>query len=249
MTISVPAFPTFPKLALLLSVVGMLAGWGVSFLVTPTYVSEATLVLTQKPGSPPAEFLPDIGAMELQVRSRRSLSAIITDVGLYRRERRRQPLEDVIETMRTRDLRISPSGTPAAFTISFTASDPVKAHDAVQALVTKFVDANVERQGVPGHGKRPRAYDQIDGMEARIAALEMRLGIPPTPLAQPVPESGGINLEVLDPPSQPDNPIWPDHLRFTYIGFGSGFLAALLIALSRRPARPVIPFSTVFARR
>jgi uncharacterized protein involved in exopolysaccharide biosynthesis len=252
MTISLPAFPTFPKLALLLSVAGLLAGWGVSFLITPSYVSEATLVLTQKPGSPPTGLLPDIGAMELQVQSRTSLSAIIRDVDLYRSERRRQPLEDVIETMRTRDLRIGPSGTPAAFTISFTASDPAKAHDTVQALVTQFVDANVERQGAPAYVKRQRTYDQIDGMEARIAALEKRLGMPPTPpepLEQIVPASGGTSLEVLDPPSQPVNPIWPDHLRFMYIGFGSGLIAALIVAFFRRSARPAVPFPTVFARR
>jgi hypothetical protein len=39
--------PLFPKLALLLSVAGMLTGLGISHLVTPSYISEATMTLIQ----------------------------------------------------------------------------------------------------------------------------------------------------------------------------------------------------------
>jgi uncharacterized protein involved in exopolysaccharide biosynthesis len=241
------SIPAFPKLALLLSVAGLLAGWGASFLVTPTYVSEATLLLEQKPGSAPAELRPEIGAMEQTIMSRTSLSTVITEgrLDLYRNERSREPLEDVIETMRTRDLHFSQAGTASAFTISFTYSDPKKARDTVQTLITKFQETNKERQSVPAYVKRQRSYDQIDRMEARIAVLEKRLGIPPTPpepLDQPVPAYEGTNLDVLDPPSLPVNPVKPNRSVFASVGFGAGFVASLIVVILRRPVHPAIPF-------
>jgi hypothetical protein len=202
--------PTFPKLALLLSVAGLLAGWGVSFLVTPSYVSQATLQFAPKFGSSPAELPPEVLAMQQQILSRTSLSAIIADprLDLYRSERSRQPLEDVIETMR-RDLHFSPAGTSATFTISFSYRDPKKAHDTVHTLIANFHVANLERQRAAPYAKRQRNYDQIDRMEARITALEKRLGIPPTPsepLDQLVSVSPPINLYVLDPRAFPSIP-------------------------------------------
>jgi capsular polysaccharide biosynthesis protein len=239
--------PSFPKLALLLSVAGMLAGWGISFLVTPSYISQATLLLAQQPGSAPADHREAIGVMQQQVLSRTSLSAIITDgrLDLYRSERSREPLEDVIETMRNRDVQITLAGTGAAFTVSFTASDPVKAHDTVQTLITKFQEANIERQRVPVYVKHQRSYDQIDRMEARIAVLEKRLGIPPSQpdtLDELVPAADQLNLDVLDPASLPGNPVRPNRYIFASFGFGAGFIVALIVAIFRRPVRPAIPF-------
>lgn len=247
MHLSVPAFP---KLALLLSVAGLLAGWGVSFLVTPSYISQATLLFAQKPGSAPVDLRPEIGAMRQQILSRTSLSAIINDprLDLYGSERRNQPLEDVIETMRTRDLHITLPASPpeaAAFTVSFTYRDPAKARWTVQTVITEFQKANLARQRVPVYVKHQRTYDQIDAMEARIAALEKRLGIPPSapePLDELVPVSDPIHLDVLDPPALPINPVKPNRTVFAFFGFGAGFVAALVVVIFRRPVHPAIPF-------
>jgi hypothetical protein len=205
------------------------------------------LKLTRKPSTAPANLGPDIVAMEGQVLSRTSLSAIITDghLDLYRSERSRQPLEDVIETMRTRDLQIALAGTGGAFTISFAASDPVKAHEVVQSVITKFREVNLQRQPVPVYIKHQRTYDRIERMDARIAVLEKRLGIPPAP-SEPldvlVPVSNGTNLYVLDPPSLPVNPTKPNRYIFASFGVGAGFFAAVIVAIFRRPIRPAIRF-------
>jgi hypothetical protein len=242
--------PSFPKLALLLSVAGVLAGWGGSFLIAPTYVSQATLQLAKKPGSTPADLRLDFNAMQQEILSRGSLKFIIENwpLDLYPEERRRAPLEDVIETMRTKDLRIALAGagpTSAAFTISFSYNDPVKAHDTVQALIRAFQQQNIAHQGEPAYIKRPRTYDQVDRMEARIAVLEKRLGIPPTPpepLDQLVSSSEGTNLDVIDPPTLPMKAAKPNRAIFAFWGFGAGFIAALIVVIFRRPIRPAIPF-------
>jgi LPS O-antigen subunit length determinant protein (WzzB/FepE family) len=250
--------PSFPKLALMLSVAGMLAGWGISFLVAPTYISQATLQIASKQvsettGKPTVnqELTERIGQMQQEILSRTSLSSIITDprLNLYREERANTPIEDVIETMRNQDIRITIDSPPgerraAAFTIAFAYRDRTKAHDTVQALITKFQDANLTLERATANVKRQRTYDQVDRMEARIAVLEKRLGIPPTPpepIDQLVAAYNGENLDVLDPPSLPLHRAKPNRYIFASFGFGSGFIAALIVVIFRRPVRPAIP--------
>ena len=256
--------PAFPKLALLLSVAGLLAGWGISFLVAPTYVSTATLQITPKQVSDGItqttinqQLTERIGQMQQEILSRTSLSRIITDprLDLYKEERASQPLEDVIEKMRTRDIHITIDQLPgqrraSAFTISFAYRDRTKAHDTVQTLITRFQEENLTSQRnqqnmVANFVNQQRSHDQIAKMEARIAVLEKRLGIPPAPpepLDQLEPVSDPIHLDVLDPPSLPVNPLKPNRYIFASFGFGSGFIAALIVVIFRRPVRPAIPF-------
>jgi uncharacterized protein involved in exopolysaccharide biosynthesis len=247
--------PSFPKLALLLSIAGLLAGLGVSFVVAPRYVSRSTLMLIATPGSPESDVRPV--AIELQQENlrRTSLSAVIHDprLNLYPEERAKRPLEDVIEQMRDQDIRITiaaPGST--AMTISFAYRDPQKARNTVQVLVTKLIDANLVRQRERSYFMQARTGNQVDRLEARIAAIEKRLGIQTTqsePLNQFAGRPEGINLDVLDPPSLPVKPVSPDRSIFMVCGFGSGFAAALIIAVFRRRVQPALPFPAATARR
>jgi LPS O-antigen subunit length determinant protein (WzzB/FepE family) len=252
------SIPSFPKLALLLSVAGMLAGWGFSFLITPIYISTATLQIAPKivsgavPQTINRELAERLGQMQQEILSRTSLSRMITDprLDLYKDERASQPLEDVIETMRLRDIKITIDSLPSehrasAFTISFAYRDRTKAHDTVQTLITRFQEANLDRQRATAAIDEQRSHDQVDRMEARIAVLEKRLGIPatpPEPFDQLVARFGGENLDVLDPPSLPLKSAKPNRYMFAFLGFGSGFIAALIVVIFRRPVRPAIPF-------
>lgn len=246
--------PAFPKLALILSAAGLLAGLGVSFVVTPRYISQA--VLTFDATSTPKDSRRNLNEyfvqLENEILSRTSLSAIIQDprLDLYRRERVRTPLEDVIEKMRTEDIQIG-TATPGsvnreslAVQISFGYSDRIKAQQTVQALITKFQDLNLTRQRVAAYTKRGRTYDDVDRMEQRIAVLEKRLGIQspaPGPLDFPAAPVEGTNLDVLDPPGLPVYPVYPNRYTFMLTGFGAGFISALVVAVFRRRLPP-IPF-------
>jgi hypothetical protein len=251
MQLSVPAFP---KLALILSITGLLAGLAISFAVAPTYVSTATMTLDDSLlSSAPSGVRPNLREyllqMEQEILSRTSLSGIIQDphLDLYRSDRASTPLEDVIERMRTKDMHFTletPGNNYLDLRIAFAYSDRVKARDTVQALITKFTERNLIRQRVPAYVKRQRSYDQIDRMEARIAALEKRLGVPPAPpepLDELVPVLGGITVEVIDPPSLPVNPVKPNRSVFMFFGFSAGIVAAVVIAIFRRRPPP-IPF-------
>ena len=235
------SLPTFPKLALMLSISGLLTGLAISYMLPRIYVSRAELQLE---GIGTGSFRPVeyVLQFENEILSRTSLSNMIQDprLDLYPEERTKLPLEDVIERMRTRDITIridTPRGASQdrlAFSVAFAYRDRVKAHDTVQLLITRFMDANLTRQREAQTNRGQ--MDQFHSLEARIAALEKRVGMP----SAPGDRLTGINLDVLDPPSLPVSTARPQRSIFMGIGFIAGFfLAALVAAVRRRP--PAIP--------
>jgi succinoglycan biosynthesis transport protein ExoP len=140
---------------------GLVLSIVIAFLLPNSYRSEAVMQIT------PAQISEDlvkttgnqlltdrIIQMEGDILSRTSLSNLIQspDLNLYPTERAKQPLEDVIETMKTRDLRIDVNSVAtmgkhaSAFKISFSYIDRFKAQQTVQKLISRFVDANQSSQ-------------------------------------------------------------------------------------------------------
>jgi hypothetical protein len=251
------SLPAFPKLALLLSTTGLLIGLLVSALLTPIYISSTELQMTIPQEAPAGSAPPPdnrnltehLLQLEQELLSRSTLSAIIQKpfLDLYKAERAGTPLEDVIQQMRTQDIRIRIDGPPGTspvrlhFNISFAYPDRVKAQQTVQALLVRLMEANL-------HDARAHAQftvgqlDQVRRLEARVALLEKRLGIPSAgsePGDQLAVRYMGVNLEVTDPPSLPVRPAKPNRWRIMAAGFAAGFVAALVIAIFRRRPPPV----------
>jgi polysaccharide biosynthesis transport protein len=112
---------------------GLVISTVMAFLVQNTYVSQATLQITPKQVSESIvkttinqELTERIGQMQQNILSRTSLSSVITDprLDLYKEERNREPLEDVIETMRNRDIKISIDSVPGERRASAFATEP-----------------------------------------------------------------------------------------------------------------------------
>ena len=139
---------------LVLSVVG-------AFMWPDTYISQAVMRIT--PQQVPENLIPSvvntqmaerINQMEQEILSRTSLQELILkpSLDLYKRERQRLPLEDIIQDMRNKYIQIKMMDTPAstggggerrlasAFLIQFSYSDRYKAQAVVRELVSKFVD-------------------------------------------------------------------------------------------------------------
>ena len=141
---------------------GLVIACVIAFLLPNVYVSQAALRIA--PSQISEQLIPSvvnqlmvdrINQMQQDILSRTSLSELIQrpDLNLYRSELDRKPLEDVIEKMRTKDIKIGimsmagQGNRPAsAFSISFAYPDRVKAQRVVQALVTKFTESNVSSQ-------------------------------------------------------------------------------------------------------
>jgi uncharacterized protein involved in exopolysaccharide biosynthesis len=170
---------------------GVVTSVVVAFVLPNTYISQAEMQITPSQISSSivqttlSQLLTDrIQQMENEILSRTSLSNIIQDprLDLYKTERANQPLEDVIETMRTRDIRIQivslPSGSgmkASAFTIAFSYKDPHKAHDTVQALITRFQDANLTTQRTQQNVLTSFVHDELSEAKANLDKLNEQL--------------------------------------------------------------------------
>ena len=178
--------PAFPKLALMLSVAGPAAGLAISFVVTPRFVSTAAMAfIPPNPTDVHRNVNEVFLELQTEILSRTSLSSIVQDprLDLYKEDRARIPLEDVIERMRqdmqiSRDAPANAGGDYLPFHITFAYSDRIKAQETVMALMTKFQEANLTSQRMQAEAKRASTSNQVYRLEARIAALEKRLGHP-----------------------------------------------------------------------
>ena len=200
---------SYAKTAGVLGAVGAVMAVAASFVAPRKYTSTAVMRITSSPPGQPVSSgtLGRLASMEQEIMSRGSLANLIQRpaLNLYRNERQRLPMEDIIEAMR-KDVRIEamePGGANGAraFRIAYSYGDQGKAQAVVRELVTKFTEENVQR--------------------ARILAR-----------TQDRPEDGG-NLEVLHPASLPASPVGPSRVIFVAWGLGLGVLTGLLTALAR----------------
>jgi hypothetical protein len=156
------------------------------------------------------EYTARLRQLTQDILSRGSLAELIQrpSLDLYRRERRADPLEDIIDDMRSRAIRIAPTppfglagpGHLTSFEISFAYPDRETAQNVVRELVTKFTDGNAAAE---------RALHR-DGMP------------------------GSLALEVLDSASLPGNPVPPDRPAAAAVGLVPGMLLGPFLAWRRQ---------------
>jgi protein tyrosine kinase modulator len=177
---------------------GLVVAVVVAFLWPDTYVSTAVMRITPQQISD--RLLPTVLNMQMQQRlssmqqeilSRNSLAELIQrpSLDLYRKERQRYPLEDIIQDMRNRAIRIQAVEVSAggggrvasAFTISFAYPDRFKAQAVVRELVTKFTETNVtvQRNQIQTTAnflgdELKQAKDKMDKYEADIAEFKAK---------------------------------------------------------------------------
>ena len=147
----------FGKLLAACALAGAVLAGGWSLTLKDSYVSSAVMQLDG--GEAGAQRL-----LKLQqsILSRRSLSEMITKSGLYKDERTTLPLEEIVDQMRNRDLRIqwveragkavdSGGAAKTAFLIQFQAASPTAAQATVRELVAAFAEQNVQlKEGAVG---------------------------------------------------------------------------------------------------
>jgi uncharacterized protein involved in exopolysaccharide biosynthesis len=222
---------TYLKLAGGLAVVGAIVATAVSFSFPRIYQSTAVMRMAEPQNPQRAASTVSQDALqehvthqllqiEQEVLSRTSLELLITQprLDLYRKARTRDPMEDIVQRMRDRDIRIymvnAPPGVPGAgraLAISFSFPDQQKAQAVVRALTTQFIDQNVAANRFEESAWRkvwPRSV--------------------PPPL--------GPDLEVLDPASLPEKPIDANRAAFAAVGLVLGLALGLLAAVAmQRP--------------
>jgi polysaccharide chain length determinant protein (PEP-CTERM system associated) len=143
---------------------GLVLAVVVAFMWPDTYISQGVMRIT--PQQVPENLIPSVvstqmaerlNQMQQEILSRTSLQELIQrpSLDLYKRERQRLPLEDIIQDMRNKYIKIQMMDAPAgggehrfasAFMIQFSYTDRYKAQAVVRELVTKFTEQNVTVQ-------------------------------------------------------------------------------------------------------
>lgn len=169
----------------------------VAFLWADTYVSSATIRVL--PPQVPEGLLSmplsvdmsqRVNQMTQSILSRATLTNIINTHSLYPRERKRLPIEDIIESMRAKAINVGLIGGGAgsttktlAFTVTFKYENRIMAQRVCQDLVTKFMDENIrERASSSGQMKdfvedqwstRKRDLDNIDEQMSKFKSANV----------------------------------------------------------------------------
>ena len=187
-----------------------------SFVIPDRYVSTAVLRPVPFPGGGvrtargEIEYTARLRQLTQDVLSRGSLTELIQRpwLDLYRRQRQRCPLADVVDDMRNRDIRIAPTPSVGfagpdrltSFEISFEYPNYLKAQAVVRDLVTKFIEGDVAAERALHRDRMP----------------------------------GSLGLEVLDAASDPQHPVSPNRPAAAAIGLLAGMLLGPFLAWRRQ---------------
>jgi polysaccharide biosynthesis transport protein len=177
--------------------VGLVVATVVAHLWPDNYISSATMRVT--PQQVPDKLMPAVmhtqmserlQAMQTEILSRNSLAEIVQapSLDLFKKERTKLPIEDIVQEMKNKHIRISniidisASGRKgsSAFQISFAYPDKYKAQQVVRALVAKFTELNVTMQKNQASNTsnfledaKKQAKEKLDALEAQFVKFKV----------------------------------------------------------------------------
>ena len=124
-----------------------------------------------------------LDAISTQVQSRTLIEQMIQELDLYREERERLPMEDVVQLMRS-NIEVQPEAPRRgprgpeplhAFHVRFTYTDPQIAAQITQRLGSLFVDQNARDRGALAEATNQFLETQLAEARVRLEATESRL--------------------------------------------------------------------------
>lgn len=198
----------FLRITTVAAFLGLTTALGIAFSLPEHWISHAVISIESEK--------PQVAGWEVsevldRVESRSVLTAVINNCGLYRDERRRMPMEDVIERMK-RAIRIAAirdlDNQTAAFGIDFDYPDRDVAQGVVSDLVLRIIDENLR-------------------LASKNAEAQQLAGA----------REPWVRLRVIDPATLPARPTGPSLATFGGAGLATGALAGILLALAMRLRR------------
>jgi hypothetical protein len=237
---------------------GALLAGAIAFAIPARYVSTAVLRIRSGTGQKiSARHVADYVRQETPViLSRSSLAELMQrpSLDMYRGERSRHPMEQVIDKM-WKDLRIeSPTPLTTTFSVAFTYTDRWKAYSVVRELASRFVESQMKYvKETPVLARDPFTTDLMKELPVGQADIQIQLVTGPFTTG-PAKELAGLSgaprrdnkkpgleldlanearLEVLDPASLPEAPVWPPRGRIITVGLLAGLLLGLAVAMKR----------------
>ncbi|HLH44092.1 MAG TPA: hypothetical protein VKV74_13985 [Bryobacteraceae bacterium] len=169
----------------LLTLVGTVVG---VYLWPDSYVSVAKIKVQPQqvpenmvPAAVSQEMTDRISSMSQTILSRTTLTTIINNFGLYPRERRSLPIEDVVELMRKKiDIEpVASVGGPGrevpAFQISFSYENRLQAQRVVSDLLSRFLDENIRSRANATFLTEQFMRDEADEAKKSLDEVESKL--------------------------------------------------------------------------
>ena len=163
----------------------LVIGTVTAFLWPDTYVSSA--IVRVIPPQIPERFVPSnvnseisqrINSMYQSITSRQTLTNIINVYQLYPRDRKRLPMEDVIEQMK-KDIRLDLTGGEnkriQAFEIRYSYENRLVAQKIVQELVTRFIDENIRTRAAQSSQTTEFLRERFEQAKRDLDAVEEKL--------------------------------------------------------------------------
>ncbi len=199
-------------LLLIPSILGPLAGYGVTFFLQEQYRSQ-TLVLVESQ-KVPEKYVTSVASddlnerlatMQEQILSRTRLQPLIEKFALYKEEQKRVPMEDLVDRLRG-SIRVNPvramSGTQSGglpgFYISVTDENARRAQSVCAEITSLFMDQNLKLREQRAEGtteflakQLEEAQRELNEQDAKLAAFKRRY------MGQ-LPDSSGANLGILN---------------------------------------------------
>jgi polysaccharide chain length determinant protein (PEP-CTERM system associated) len=140
-------------------------------------------------------------ALESLVKSRAQLERLVTEFDLYQEERRRMPLEDVIDRMRDVILvelvRPGRNMPPDSFHVRFSYGDPVVAARVTTRLGGIFVDQNARDRGDLADATSAFLTAQLADSKSRLEAHEKKMAAFRERNAGTLPTQAEFNLQAM----------------------------------------------------
>jgi polysaccharide chain length determinant protein (PEP-CTERM system associated) len=147
------------------------------------YRSEALILVVppQVPGSyvqptvveSVEDRLPSITA---RILSRSRLEKIILDLDLYKKERSREVMEDVVDQMRIRDVKTTATGRDIdSFRVSYESDNPETAQAVTERLTSFYVEQNVAERASQAENTTQLIAAQLENTAQRLKEQEKKL--------------------------------------------------------------------------
>jgi len=171
------------------TIVGSVGTFLFSFLLTNQYTSR-TLVLVEQQKVPEnyvksvvtGDIAERLGTMQEQILSRTRLQPIIEKFSLFKNDRNKVAMEDLVDRLRksisvnaVRSLVSSNSNELPGFSISFTGPDPRLAQQVCAEITSMFIEENLRLREQSAEGTTDFLKNELDQAKQKLDAQDARL--------------------------------------------------------------------------
>ncbi|MFH1026543.1 MAG: chain-length determining protein, partial [Pseudomonadota bacterium] len=146
-----------------------------------------------------------------RIMSSARLQEIINRFNLYADERNRMTTEEIVDTMRNKDIKFAPitsdvvdprTGRPSmatiAFTVSYEGQNPAVVQEVANVLTSLYLEENIKFKEQQNLSATNFLQDEVNSVQGRLEQLEKKIAVYKEKNSESIPERYQFNLQTLD---------------------------------------------------